>query len=355
MQDIAINKTFVCQLTAFLKIGIYSNRGTDDENLLNKCIRTYNKYKLIETSQNISSEDEVFVRKAMKRLNLILKIDENGDPVDIKTKENQLRIFDLQCHPSLENDSFDEMAKFLNVNKIDILTGIPLKFLLVEGPYGELLWQYTRSLYYVSQMVLSVQGMETNPKKKKIFDESCSKFETILFNITDLETKLEIDGLMAVDSFLGNKLVNTSKADIGQAKDEVIKLFSNKGMGENNAIMNMIQKISGELEKVDLSQGNVMQCMFGIAQTVANDMRGDLENNPDGLQNAFGAIAEVFQDTMNSSMKDGEELPAEMKAMMANLVNMNNHEESRDAARNMLMSSTAVPEDIKNMLANIPK
>jgi len=349
MEEIATNKTFICQLTSFLKIGIFSNKGTENENLLSKSIRLYNKYKLIESEKNITKENDEFIRKTLKTLNLILKV-HNGTTVDIKNKENQLKIFDFNCHPSIENGNMSDMVKYLSNNPIDILTGLSLSFFLTEGTYRELLWQYVRSIFYISQMVISVNGMNDNPKKKKIFDDCSKYFEESLINITDLETSLNIDALMAADSFLKNKLVAASSGNIGNAKQEVIDMFSKKGIPQNTALMGMIDKISGELEKIDFSQGNIMQSLFGIAQSVATDMRGDIERDPSGLQNAFGAITEVFQDTM---MKEGEDVPPELKAMMGNLLNMQHTEEQREEMYGTLMASDHVPAELKEQMNNL--
>ena len=90
MENIINNKTFIKYLTYYLKMGIYVNKGIpkEQEPILDRCIKLYNQYKTIEISAKQSDEDEVSIRKCQKRLNLVLKIDDESYPVDIRKKEN---------------------------------------------------------------------------------------------------------------------------------------------------------------------------------------------------------------------------------------------------------------------------
>ena len=82
-----------------------------------------------------------------------------------------------------------------------------------------------------------------------------------------------------------------------------------------NSILNLVDNISNELMGTDLSQGNAIQSMIGIAQKVAQNMQGELENDPEKIQNTIGAITDVFKEAMDDSTKNGEEIPAELKNM----------------------------------------
>lgn len=323
MEDIVNIRTFVSQLSSYIKICIYANKGTENDNMLNKNIRLYNKYKLMDVPE-MQSADETFIKKCMVRLNLILKIDKDKNPIDIKVKENQLQLINLDGHDSLANNKINDMIEHATKHNIDILSGVPLTFYLIKGPYQTLLWQYTRSLYYMSQIYFTMNNAN-NATKKQIFDDASEKIIEILSMIEQLEDENKVKQLLALDVFLNNKLVKSgiTESNIHGAKDEVKELFAKKGLGNNTAMSKMIDSISEKLSTIDLSNGNIMQCMFGIAQNVAEELRGDMENDPEALQNTFGAITEVFQDAMSNSAANGDEIPAELSGMMNNILNMN--------------------------------
>jgi hypothetical protein len=322
MEDFINIGIFIQHLTYFIKIGIYINKGTDKDALLERCIKLYNKYKTIEITKEINERDETFVRKSLKRLNLILKIDANGIPIDITNKENQLRMAFIDAHPSLANDDMASMIEHATKYNINILSDIPLIFILRESKYQEILWQYTRSLFYISQILISKVDPNANfhdeitIAKQKILDDAINKLETILISISETEDKIKLNQMMTLDKFLKIKLVNgISENNVNEARQEVKEIFVKKGLGQDNSMTKMIDSISDKLTNIDLSKGNIIQSMFGIAQNVANEMRGDLENNPEKFQSTIGAITEVFQEAMDDTSKNGNEIPSELKNM----------------------------------------
>jgi hypothetical protein len=320
--------TFVQYLTYYIKMGIYINKGTENDKCLERCIKTYNKYKLIEASKEISEEDEIFVRKCLKRMNLILKIDDDNKPVDIRKKENQLKMIFLKGHPSLETDDLDAMIEYASAHEITIMTDIPLTFMLKKCDHQLLVWEYTRLLFYISQLLVSKvsPGADpTNPTiaaKKEVFDSASIQLETILEKISDLEQNMQINKMMVLDQFLNSKLVKTGITDknVDEARNEVKEIFNKKGLGDNNSMTKMIDLISDQLVNVDLSKGNIIESMFGIAKSVAEEMRGDLQNDPEKFQKTVGTIVEVFQEATNNPNNQGAPIPAELKNVFDGLL-----------------------------------
>ncbi|MEM3062417.1 MAG: hypothetical protein QW303_02575, partial [Nitrososphaerota archaeon] len=235
MGDIVNIGTFIKFLTYYLKLGIYANKDkasflseeakplkdqaivlSEDVkkgNILEKCIKLYNKYKLIETSKKISREDETVIRKCLKRFNLVLKIDSDGKPINIRDKKNQLRMVYLKEHSSISKDDVESMIEHAINYKINILVGVPLTFILCDGKYKKLSWQYTRALFYITQLLISNVGKEERDKnanfKQEVFDDAAQKLEVILENISKIENEIKINQAMSLDEFLNNKLVKS--------------------------------------------------------------------------------------------------------------------------------------------------
>lgn len=329
MENIVTIRTFIQQLSHYIKLCTYVNKGTDLDNVLEKCIKIHNKYKTIEFSTKFSQEDEVVVRRCLKRLNLVLKIDNNNNPIDIKNKENQLKMIYFQEHPSLAQNDIESFMSFAVKHNIHILTDLPLTFVLREGKYQELLWHYTRSLFYMSQCIITetnnstVCADEKSVMKKKIYDLSLERLETVLEIIGDIETRSEINNTLKLDKFLNNKLLKTgiTTENVGEARQEVKEMFTKKGLGDNKPVMGIIDSIASRLFDVDISSGNIVQSMISIAGDVAQEVKGDLERDPDSFQNAIGAITDMFKENMGDPEKN-KDIPDEFKSVFSAFTSM---------------------------------
>ena len=133
---------------------------------------------------------------------------------------------------------------------------------------------------------------------------------------------MELDKIMAVDKFLNSKLLKTgiNEKNVSEAKEEVKGIFQKRGLGNDNSLLKMVDSISEQLTNVDLANGNIFHSMIGIAQNVAHEMKGDLEQNPDKFQSTLGAITDVFKDAMSDSSKEGVEMPDEFKNLFSTIM-----------------------------------
>ena len=212
-------------------------------------------------------------------------------------------MFELRPHPSLGTNNMEQMIQHAEKNKIDIFTGVPLNFILRKSNHQELLWSYTRVLFYISQLIISNTGTSNNMTaiKQEIYDESLEHFTSALEQIEVLEENAKIGKSMALDNFLKSKLVKSgiNENNVCGAKNEVKEIFQKKGISSNPTMDKMIDSISDKLGGLDLSNGDLFQNMFSIAQGVAEEMKTDLEDNPEGFQDTLGALTEIFQDAMN--------------------------------------------------------
>ena len=158
MEDIINIGTFVSYLSYYLKVGAYLNKDTTDETNkvhLQNCIKLYNKYRKIEGSAETSEKDIDLVRKCLKRLNLVLKVDADGNPVNLKDKDNQRKILFLKPCDAILNKDRSAMIAYAKSTQMDILTDIPLTFMLQGSSTNDMPWLYTQSLFHISQMLIS--------------------------------------------------------------------------------------------------------------------------------------------------------------------------------------------------------
>lgn len=317
MEDIITIDTFLENLTYYLKLTVYSNKGTLNENLLEFCISLHNKLKINES--DISKRDIDFIRRILKRLNLSLKIDNKNKPVDISNKENQKIILKLSGHKSLYDNNLEEMIDYIKVHDIMVITNLSLRFIFTNTKYQDLLWQYTRLLFFTTQFLLSKHKKNNeNSIGYQVYQESLTFIESVLVLITEIENKHKINNLLEADYFITSKLSNIklNENNVSEANLEVKRLF-NKRCG-NDSMSKMIDSISAKLTQTDLNSGNITKNIIGIAKNIAMEVKDEIGTNPENLQNTIGSITNVLKDVMNNSNMD--EIPFGLKGILNKFV-----------------------------------
>lgn len=329
MENIVNYRTYVKTINDFLKMNIVVNKGTDRDNLLEKLIELCNQFNELSSKRELTDDDVKLIRVSLKRFNMLLKITDTKTPVNIRDKNSQLRILEFEPHPSILDGNLKNFLTHLSGNNIELFAGIPLNFILRETKYRDLIWQYTRSLFFITQIILTNSGTDSN--KRNMNEQYLDRYTESLEIITMLDEKLNLEKLVAMDEFLKNKVMKSGINDktISSASEEVKELFSKKGISGNNAMGRMVDSISNKLKDLDLSNGNLIQTMMSIAQDVAGEMQNEVQENPDSFKDTLGSVMEIFNDTMNT---EGEStVPDELRGMFASVKTMIGNQLSGDS------------------------
>jgi hypothetical protein len=328
MESILNLNDFAERLAYYLKVGIFINKGTTDDVVLDKCIKWCNNYVLISKTDKLSEEQESFMRKNIKRINLIMKVDDNGNPIDIRNKEYQTKILSLKEHESIYSNNLDQMINYSTLNNVHIFPGISLMFILRESKYRELLWQYTRSIFYFTQLFIAAGSKSNKEIKKKITDSSLEMLEDILNKISEIEEDIKLTKIINADKFLSAKIKDINKEKINNAANEVKNIFVKKGLGENNSMTRIVDSISEKLGGANFMEGNVIQNVFNIATSIISEVKGDIDSNPENLKSTIETITEVLHETINGS---SDEVPSEVKSIFGLLSKFNAENQSDES------------------------
>lgn len=153
---------------------------------------------------------------------------------------------------------------------------------------------------------------------KNIPDEPSSK--PGLGSIANL---VGIDKMVNLDE-LSDQLKNMSKDDIDDATNNIKGLLGNN-VDENtsNLITNMLSNISEELKKDDVANGNPLDSIMKIAESVADKMRPALQKDGFNMEQLFNStqnLAAQYKDDQGNPIFDENSNPMNMLNNMMNMM-----------------------------------
>lgn len=341
--DIITFKLFLEYFTYLIKLTLHINKGIDNDKIINKLILMYNKFKTIETAKEVTEADEKSVRIVLKRINLALKVTKKNNPIDINDKNNQAKILTLKEHPAVINDQLDAMVTYAHTHGTELLQGIPLWIFLKDSKFQQLIWQYIRLLYLVSQMIIAnPYGSEKDPIKTKIYDDSLVIFANVLEKIDKLEQKLKAGQAVELDEFCKIKLVKVQTEDVGIAMEEIQGIFEKRGLSKNRTMRKLMDKITSKIPEVTGDDGNLAGNIIGIGKSVADEILPELQENPDDVREILDVLPDIFQDLLShDALKDTSKLPKELQSaleMVRSLVGNGSFKGGEDGGETILLA-----------------
>lgn len=304
-EQIITTDDFLVRLSYYIKMAIFINKGTDKEVLLDKLVELYNVVKPISDKEELSDDNRTLIRKILKRLNLQLKIDEDK-PVDITKSESQVKIIHWSEHGSIRSNNVDEMLAYSEKYNVKIFKNIPLSFIIRPNKYQGIIWQYTRALFYISQiLVCSMTSTQTDTEqlKNNIINDSLDILDDIFAQISDLETETQIGFTMSQDQFLVIKLESSDKKFIEyeEAKSSVKDMLSSKGMGEDSTMSKLVDTVTDKLyDTGEADDGNLFGKVAQIAFSIIGEKRDmlTLDMNREQLENSLKDVGSIFKESV---------------------------------------------------------
>lgn len=333
MENIINTNIFIDYLVFYLKIVMHTHKGTEHLDILETCVKTCNKFKQIQAVDKKDDSIHSFIRKCYKRINLVLKVNDDSTAVNLRDNQNQLRLPFLSAHEAIISDNVESMFEYSLENKIDIIVGVPLVFTIQESKHRELIWQYTRALFYISNYLTSRVNSILLPAnrtedeliaiRKSNIDEATKKLEVILTDIADIEEDCNINTILSTDKFLNAKIIkDNNKNGINKAKFEVKKMFKKRGLTKNSVVNKMVDSITDKLQNIDFEKGNIVECVMGISQEITATMRPEIEKDKSCIGETVSAVVDIFREIVENPENDEEDIPADLKDMFKNIISI---------------------------------
>jgi hypothetical protein len=309
-------RSFVEETLTFLRTLIFVSKGTINEELLEKSISVYNRLAKITNGEKSDIGDrkknfKLFldhVRRIIKRVNLVLKVNPDGTAVDITDKNSQKILETLECHPSLVENNKDAMIEHATVSELCIFQNIPLSFCLEEGEYQEIMWQTVRVIYFMSQILLCKNN-------STIVAQTYEYLENALTNLIVLQQESDILNKVKNDEFLKIRLFNDNHDNINKSVKYITKSFRDKGINEGGVMYKTLQKVAEKLEDGNIMEsfqnGDIVSSVFGLANGISQEM-GEQDVDPENGKKDFGSILQILR----TFVEESDTLPAECKEII---------------------------------------
>jgi hypothetical protein len=320
-EELDVNK-FLEYIANILRIAIYINRTTDELAVLQKCVDMYETVVSIIKQKELTDESKLYITKLVKRCNIILKT-QDSKPLNIQDKNIQRNIMEYAPNTSIELDSLKSFKVYIEKNyedgAINLFPEIPLKFILYANKkcdhLGRLNWQYMRCAFYISQIILA------KDKDIELVEATVDYITEILEEIEKLDKHYDITKELNNDEFLKAKIsrLSVDEDDLDEASENVKKMLTDK-LGEDNILVEIIGRITEGMRDSEFEEGNMMQNMFSIAQTVCSEFRHRFEEQPDILQQSVVTVQGIFKEHVTSESDFGQ-MPPIIKQMLDGNIN----------------------------------
>jgi len=264
MSDVINLDLFLEYFSYYLKMVIYINKSTYEESYLDFLIKLHNKIHKIHVKKLEDEYSLKIVKKCLKDIHQLSTI--------ISLFEN-----------SKGKNPIAEILDHMKNNKIFIIPKI-LPGWFLHGVYSDIVWQYTRCLYYFSKILLYPEQTKKNMKV----------LEIIIGDIASYEGMEKLQKLMEEDQYMTENLVNLDNiSTVHEASNKVKSMFFQNG--ENPQLDKIINSVTQQLSGYDMTPASILPNIANIIKNVSAEIREDVEKNPEQMQNTFQSVKGVLE------------------------------------------------------------
>ena len=238
-QSVSDIMVFSEQLLAYMRLFIFANKGTDNDDILEACVKTYEKLYRQSMIQDDKDTVQPYWRKVIKRFNLSCRTLDDS-PLNLLDKDSQRRIKESHLHQFALSSGPEEMCKYAKNNNIRVLPGIPFEFMIgLDTEYHNLLWQYFRVIVINSEEILGFGTSEIN-----LIGAEASNI------ILEIENDTGVQKLISSDIFLNVKLYDPQQ-DPEYVKEEVHAAMRKQNYSEDDPLTKMMDSVTDTMFEND--------------------------------------------------------------------------------------------------------
>lgn len=242
------------------------------------CNKIISRYNFPTGEHTLNETDEGYIRRAIKRFNLLLKVDDDGNRVDISNKDNQLKIATLDHNSALS--SMDPGKFFTDCGDIELFSGLPVR-IIMESETDYKSFGFIVNTFLITEIILL--RCDSSHPEYEMRMERISNARRIILNTGN-------ENLALIEKAMGE--INAEPNNINEAVESTKKMFSDAGLESCNKL---VESIGSKLSNLP-ADGNFMSNVMTIASEVAlqnGDALTELIQEPDKLHGIINSIMKL--------------------------------------------------------------
>lgn len=264
------------------------------------CQKILKKCEDVKKSEELNEEQLGFIRRLIKRFNLSLKIDKDGNKLDINDPDIQKNIEDYKNHPFINLHTQSNIESFINdLGESFLFIEIPINDIFIKDDINNIrkigidnmssiheyyyrLVGYIRLNFYISQIIL-LRCNKDDPKY-----ELKTKLITYNTSLIPLLSSQNIDGINNMIQNISTK--NLENVSVSEASDSTKKMVKQAGLDN---LDNLIDSISNKISNINEYDGDIIDYVISIANDVMNDntdVLTEITDNPEKIQSLFSIL-----------------------------------------------------------------
>lgn len=276
------------------------------------------------------------------RINLYLKVDDEGVPLDPLNQKNFSRktLIRYNPHPSIVNCDLEMMKEYANNNPVTIVSKIPLWFFLNVGDDANLNWLHILALFYYTQVIIINEKSKENKKSTaeltedevefrehmvNVLNNSIDELEEILTKIDDIVELQSQEEIKKTNEFFANNLNEMGKKinEVESVADGIKKMYVDEGIDEKtaNSINKVLERVKSEMQNINFEKSNPLKAFAKMAKNISADIKDDLLKDKEVVNNILKASGGALGKMMKEMRGKGAAFPPALEKMLNMFVN----------------------------------
>lgn len=373
MSELNYSELFIQRFLHVLKLAIFANKNCKSKANLDSAANMYNHLKAIDLKGMLDEEDKKTYHKYTKAFNLAMKVDEEGNQLNIKDSSIQNKLLSYEPFAPIKTKDLQAMRNIVKDNDVSLFLGVNLSFILEknkQNKHEEVTWRYLLACFDISQIYFAMEESDD-----VILTEATNSLENNFARIKILEKKLNINKILKKDTFLKSYLIQPSIKHGIEASTKLVKeMLTSRGLKEDSIMFKLLGKITDKFSDMDENDDIMSKAMsfFGELNT---DMKEELRANGQDLKSNLGTLMSMLREVTNGNEEELEKVPEGLRNIftklssifpedpnapideekMRELSELTKNNFSEEAMKNMTKEMGANPKEIAELEAMIKK
>lgn len=285
---------FTINVESLLKLSIFYNKGSDDEDELTQAIKIHDSVNKIRGTVNAPSKALAWIDSLMSRFYLSCKMEDDGTAVNLRQYDTSRKMGDIPVNTLLKQETMGEFFQWCRDNDIKLLPGLSPDFFDTLEAQNEEKLENMNAIYVLLEYLYYLAELKYDPQN---VDEGAMVKATLLAK--EVREIMDTDLMVKTDGFLNKRLYDYRK-DPAIVKKNTRNLMKKYELSENNIMHKLLEPSvdsiakHGILDNSSLHGGkkSLLDHLNPTSKVVKDIMRSQNKT----LQASHGSLEKIKED-----------------------------------------------------------